>query len=80
MKERDVKNWIIVQCVETGDEAECESPESALMAALTLWDDAWRKRPLQGFDPKIRFVTNGVTVRICQRSALLASTGALRAS
>lgn len=55
---------IHVEVIETGDNAEAETPEDAVCAALTMGQDARDHARLWGFDPSIRFSVDGEPVRV----------------
>jgi hypothetical protein len=54
---------IEVSDIETGDCAEADSPEGALLAARVLGQEAREHVATQGFDPTLRFSVDGVVVR-----------------
>lgn len=62
---------IEVTIIETGDRAEADDVESALLAARTLGREARAARGVQGFNPTIRFdsdiATWGTTLRALDR-------------
>lgn len=57
---------IEIEIQETGDSAEAETPEAALVAARTLGSEARVGKPW-GFDPTIIFRVDGV---ICRATTL----------
>lgn len=61
---------ITVTVIDTGDEAEAETPEAAVTAALTLGWEAKRHVAIQGFDPLIKFTVDGAIVRSTTLRAL----------
>lgn len=44
---------------QTGDRAEANTPEEALLAARTMLDDAWDANPVQGNRPTVTIVVDG---------------------
>lgn len=54
---------IEVTVIDTGDSAEAETPEAALLAARTLGHEARQAAGTWGFDPRIRFSVDGMPVR-----------------
>lgn len=61
---------IEVHVIETGDTAEAETPEAALLAALTIGREAKDHVGRQGFDPLIRFTVAGKVVRVASLRSL----------
>ena len=53
---------IEVRCDQTGDWAEAPDEFSALIAARTLCEDAYRARPMQGFRPTATVLVDGEKV------------------
>ena len=54
---------IVVEVIETGDCAEAEDEEAALLAARTIGREARAHRGTQGFNPTLRFSVEGKFVR-----------------
>lgn len=54
---------IDVTVIETGDTAEADTPEAALLAALTIGREAKQHVARQGFNPTILFEVEGEPVR-----------------
>lgn len=78
LRERDVLTWIEVRC-SSGDRAECPSPESAYVAAVSLLDDAFDANPTQSFDPTVTFfVRDKVAAGPMNRGTLFAAYGKSR--
>lgn len=63
---------IEVRCFPSGDRAEAECPESALVAALTLCADDFAARPLQGRNRSVMFLVEGKLVAECRERDLWA--------
>lgn len=61
---------ITVTVVDTGDNAEVDTPEAALSAALTLGREAREAAGVWGFDPHIRFDVDGEPVRVATLRSL----------
>lgn len=61
---------ITVTVIDTGDEAEAEDPEAAVLAALTMGWEAKRHIATQGCDPLIKFTVAGSIVRSTTLRAL----------
>jgi hypothetical protein len=54
---------ITVAVIETGDWADVETPEAAVVAARTLATDARDAAGTWGFDPTVTFTVDGAIVR-----------------
>ncbi len=52
---------IEVEC-SNGDIAEADDPASAIVAAKTLCEDAWRARPMHGHKPTVTFRVDGEVI------------------
>ncbi len=50
---------IEVTIIETGDCAEAETPEAAVLAAKTMGREAQQARGIWGYDPSIMFAVDG---------------------
>lgn len=61
---------IEVICHPSGDRAEADSPEAAIVAARTLCQDDSVACPYQGRDRTVTFVVNGRAVRTCRERDL----------
>ena len=61
----------VFYCDESSDLAEAETPEAALLAALTLSDEG---PSVRGYDPEIVFRIGGTVVRRTTRNLLEGGT------
>lgn len=72
---------IEVRCDQTGDTGYAEDPEAALVAGVTLCEDAHRAHPCQGFKTTVTFAVDDATVRSrIPEPALWAALGAARST
>lgn len=55
---------IEVTIIDTGDTAEADTPEAALLAARTMGEEARAAARTWGYDPTIRFAVEGEPVRV----------------
>lgn len=54
---------ITVTIIDTKDEAEAATPEAALLAALTMGQEARESRSIWGFNPRVTFTVDGSIIR-----------------